>query len=102
MIDWKMMKTPDQVSRERVQQEYDAVLARRAEAYRLESDPIKTEVEFDSIRAGCLLYTSPNALPTVEAPLIARPTSVIPMSACACEPVDAIAQGFTAARREPH
>ncbi|HEJ1166409.1 TPA: hypothetical protein SLU36_001288 [Pseudomonas aeruginosa] len=52
MIDWKMMKTPDQVSRERVQQEYDAVLARRAEAYRLESDPIKTEVEFDSIRAG--------------------------------------------------
>lgn len=52
MIDWKMMKTPDQVSRERVQQEYDAVLARRAEAYRLESYPIKTEVEFDSIRAG--------------------------------------------------
>ncbi|HFT7943531.1 TPA: hypothetical protein ACGR77_000936 [Pseudomonas aeruginosa] len=52
MIDWNMMKTPDQVSRERVQQEYDAVVARRAEAYRLESDPIKTEVEFDSIRAG--------------------------------------------------
>ncbi|WP_420371977.1 hypothetical protein [Pseudomonas aeruginosa] len=40
----------DSVAHEPVTQNFGH--PRRAEAYRLESDPIKTEVEFDSIRAG--------------------------------------------------
>ncbi|MER0830778.1 hypothetical protein AAA528_00840 [Pseudomonas aeruginosa] len=34
------------------QAEYDAAAAARANAYRLESDPLKTEAEFDAIKAG--------------------------------------------------
>ncbi|UGL60912.1 hypothetical protein [Pseudomonas phage vB_PaeP_TUMS_P10] len=52
MIDWSKMKTAEELIEERFKQEYDAVLANRAEAYRMESDPLKTEAEFDAIKGG--------------------------------------------------
>lgn len=44
--------TPEQQAEDRRQAEYDAAVAARADAYRLESDPLKTEAEFDAIKAG--------------------------------------------------
>ncbi|MDV7979566.1 hypothetical protein R4K02_21055 [Pseudomonas aeruginosa] len=52
MIDWSQVKTVEQQAQERLQAESDAALAARANAYRLESDPLKTEAEFDAIKAG--------------------------------------------------
>ncbi|HBP0509933.1 TPA: hypothetical protein N2A29_003551 [Pseudomonas aeruginosa] len=52
MIDWSQLKTAEQQAQERLQAESDAALAARANAYRLESDPLKTEAEFDAIKAG--------------------------------------------------
>lgn len=52
MIDWSQVKTAEQQAQERWQAEYDAAAAARANAYRLESDPLKTEAEFDAIKAG--------------------------------------------------
>ncbi|MDP5622982.1 hypothetical protein P3800_26510 [Pseudomonas aeruginosa] len=52
MIDWSKVKTAEQQAQERWQAEYDAATAARANAYRLESDPLKTEAEFDAIKAG--------------------------------------------------
>ncbi|HBO0950811.1 TPA: hypothetical protein L4E43_001731 [Pseudomonas aeruginosa] len=53
MIDWSKVKTAEQQAQERWQAEYDAAaVAARADAYRLESDPLKTEAEFDAIKAG--------------------------------------------------
>ncbi|CAZ66195.1 hypothetical protein [Pseudomonas phage LUZ7] len=52
MIDWSKMQTTEQLQEQRIKQEYDVVLAQRAEAYRTESDPLKTEAEFDAIKAG--------------------------------------------------
>ncbi|HFT2195778.1 TPA: hypothetical protein ACRNRH_001588 [Pseudomonas aeruginosa] len=52
MIDWSKLKTAEQQAQERWQAEYDAATAARANAYRLESDPLKTEAEFDAIKAG--------------------------------------------------
>ncbi|MCS9066156.1 hypothetical protein N0700_30600 [Pseudomonas aeruginosa] len=46
------MVTPEQQAEDRRQAEYDAAVAARADAYRLESDPLKTEAEFDAIKAG--------------------------------------------------
>ncbi len=51
-IDWSQLRTPEQQAAERLQAEYDAAAAARANAYRLESDPLKTEAEFDAIKAG--------------------------------------------------
>ncbi|ENU4100348.1 TPA: hypothetical protein ACQRJE_000896 [Pseudomonas aeruginosa] len=51
-IDWSQLVTPEQQAEERRQAEYDAATAARANAYRLESDPLKTEAEFDAIKAG--------------------------------------------------
>lgn len=51
-IDWSQLVTPEQQAEERRQTEYDAAVAARANAYRLESDPLKTEAEFDAIKAG--------------------------------------------------
>ncbi|HFX0496115.1 TPA: hypothetical protein ACIDX0_006757 [Pseudomonas aeruginosa] len=51
-IDWSQLVTPEQQAEERRQAEYDAAAAARANAYRLESDPLKTEAEFDAIKAG--------------------------------------------------
>ncbi|HID9485941.1 TPA: hypothetical protein ACXI1V_002591 [Pseudomonas aeruginosa] len=52
MIDWSKVKTAEQQAQERWQAEHDAIVAERANAYRLESDPLKTEAEFDAIKAG--------------------------------------------------
>ncbi|HHN0254990.1 TPA: hypothetical protein ACRNW5_002990 [Pseudomonas aeruginosa] len=52
MIDWSKVKTTEQQAEDRRQAEYDAAVAARADAYRLESDPLKTEAEFDAIKAG--------------------------------------------------
>ncbi|HCF4138164.1 TPA: hypothetical protein NIE10_003269 [Pseudomonas aeruginosa] len=52
MIDWSKLVTPEQQAEDRRQAEYDAAVAARANAYRLESDPLKTEAEFDAIKAG--------------------------------------------------
>ncbi|MFU7013356.1 hypothetical protein ACM75Y_08080 [Pseudomonas aeruginosa] len=52
MIDWSKVKTAEQQEQERWQAEHDAIVAERANAYRLESDPLKTEAEFDAIKAG--------------------------------------------------
>ncbi|ERX91968.1 hypothetical protein JVX99_29535 [Pseudomonas aeruginosa] len=52
MIDWSKLKTAEQQAQERWQAEYDAATAARANAYRSESDPLKTEAEFDAIKAG--------------------------------------------------
>ncbi|KSI58078.1 hypothetical protein [Pseudomonas aeruginosa] len=52
MIDWSKVKTAEQQALERWQAEHDAIVAERANAYRLESDPLKTEAEFDAIKAG--------------------------------------------------
>ncbi|ELC0876092.1 hypothetical protein RPG14_003749 [Pseudomonas aeruginosa] len=52
MIDWSQVKTAEQQAQGRWQAEYDAAAAARANAYRLESDPLKTEAEFDAIKAG--------------------------------------------------
>ncbi|AYZ83209.1 hypothetical protein ACOLSI_003234 [Pseudomonas aeruginosa] len=52
MIDWSKLKTAEQQAQERWQAECDAAAAARANAYRLESDPLKTEAEFDAIKAG--------------------------------------------------
>ncbi len=52
MIDWSQVKTAEQQAQERWQAEYDVAAAARANAYRLESDPLKTEAEFDAIKAG--------------------------------------------------
>ncbi|HBO4665976.1 hypothetical protein [Pseudomonas aeruginosa] len=52
MIDWSKVKTTEQQAQDRRQAEYDAAAAARANAYRLESDPLKTEAEFDAIKAG--------------------------------------------------
>lgn len=52
MIDWSKVKTAEQQAEERRQAAYDAAVAARADAYRLESDPLKTEAEFDAIKAG--------------------------------------------------
>ncbi|HCE6551799.1 TPA: hypothetical protein NH037_000297 [Pseudomonas aeruginosa] len=52
MIDWGKVKTAEQQAQERLQAESDAAVAARANAYRLESDPLKTEAEFDAIKAG--------------------------------------------------
>ena len=51
-IDWSQLRTPEQQAAERLQAEYDAAAVARANAYRLESDPLKTEAEFDAIKAG--------------------------------------------------
>ncbi|MFW4989929.1 hypothetical protein ACOAOK_01475 [Pseudomonas aeruginosa] len=51
-IDWSKLVTPEQQAEDRRQAEYDAATAARADAYRLESDPLKTEAEFDAIKAG--------------------------------------------------
>ncbi|UCR75643.1 hypothetical protein PAER4900a_00081 [Pseudomonas phage YMC17/07/R4900a] len=51
-IDWSKLVTPEQQAEERRQAEYDAAAVARANAYRLESDPLKTEAEFDAIKAG--------------------------------------------------
>ncbi|MFU7145434.1 hypothetical protein ACM74T_04775 [Pseudomonas aeruginosa] len=51
-IDWSKLVTPEQQAEDRRQAEYDAATAARANAYRLESDPLKTEAEFDAIKAG--------------------------------------------------
>lgn len=51
-IDWSQLVTPEQQAEERRRAEYDAAAAARANAYRLESDPLKTEAEFDAIKAG--------------------------------------------------
>ncbi|HGM5020776.1 TPA: hypothetical protein ACKPYW_005250 [Pseudomonas aeruginosa] len=51
-IDWSQLVTPEQHAEERRRAEYDAAAAARANAYRLESDPLKTEAEFDAIKAG--------------------------------------------------
>ncbi|EMN5287285.1 hypothetical protein Q030_03604 [Pseudomonas aeruginosa BWHPSA017] len=51
-IDWSQLVTPEQQAEERRQAEYDAATAARANAYRLESDPLKTEADFDAIKAG--------------------------------------------------
>ncbi|WP_134591929.1 hypothetical protein [Pseudomonas aeruginosa] len=51
-IDWSKLVTPEQQAEDRRQAEYDAAVAARANAYRLESDPLKTEAEFDAIKAG--------------------------------------------------
>ncbi|MFS8917572.1 hypothetical protein [Pseudomonas aeruginosa] len=51
-IDWSQLVTPEQQAEERRQAEYDAAAAARSNAYRLESDPLKTEAEFDAIKAG--------------------------------------------------
>ncbi|HEH6454701.1 TPA: hypothetical protein ACQT1A_004779 [Pseudomonas aeruginosa] len=51
-IDWSKLVTPEQQAEDRRQAEYDAAVAARADAYRLESDPLKTEAEFDAIKAG--------------------------------------------------
>lgn len=50
-IDWSKLVTPEQQAEDRRQAEYDAAVAARADAYRLESDPLKTEAEFDAIKA---------------------------------------------------
>ncbi|EOD1577100.1 TPA: hypothetical protein SL857_003775 [Pseudomonas aeruginosa] len=52
MIDWSKVKTAEEQAQERRQAEYDAATAARANAYRLESDPLKIEAEFDAIKAG--------------------------------------------------
>ncbi|MGU0653830.1 hypothetical protein ACSES4_33475, partial [Pseudomonas aeruginosa] len=52
MIDWSKVKTAEQQAQERWQAEYDAAAMARANAYRLESDPLKTEADFDAIKAG--------------------------------------------------
>ncbi|MBV5796192.1 hypothetical protein KUT57_06480 [Pseudomonas aeruginosa] len=52
MIDWSKVKTTEQQAEDRRQAEYDSAAAARANAYRLESDPLKTEAEFDAIKAG--------------------------------------------------
>ncbi|HGP4432944.1 TPA: hypothetical protein ACLMYU_005227 [Pseudomonas aeruginosa] len=51
-IDWSKLVTPEQQAEYRRQAEYDAAVAARADAYRMESDPLKTEAEFDAIKAG--------------------------------------------------
>ncbi|MDD1857605.1 hypothetical protein [Pseudomonas aeruginosa] len=51
-IDWSKLVTPEQQAEDRRQAEYDAAVAARADAYRLESDPLKTEAEFDAIKAS--------------------------------------------------
>ncbi|HCF3640164.1 TPA: hypothetical protein ACQQSP_001345 [Pseudomonas aeruginosa] len=51
-IDWSKLVTPEQQAEDRRQAEYDVAVAARADAYRLESDPLKTEAEFDAIKAG--------------------------------------------------
>ncbi|WP_109390131.1 hypothetical protein [Pseudomonas aeruginosa] len=51
-IDWSKLVTPEQQAEDRRQAEYDAATAARANAYRLESDPLKTEAEFDAIKVG--------------------------------------------------
>ncbi|HCK4846142.1 TPA: hypothetical protein N0H56_004710 [Pseudomonas aeruginosa] len=51
-IDWSKLVTPEQQAEDRRQAEYDSAAAARANAYRLESDPLKTEAEFDAIKAG--------------------------------------------------
>lgn len=45
MIDWSKVKTAEQQAQERRQAEYDAAAVARANAYRMESDPLKTEAE---------------------------------------------------------
>ncbi|HBN9790294.1 TPA: hypothetical protein L3921_005720 [Pseudomonas aeruginosa] len=52
MIDWSQVKTAEQQAQERRQAECDATAVARANAYRLESDPLKTEAEFDAVKAG--------------------------------------------------
>ncbi|MBW5465765.1 hypothetical protein GOY11_32015 [Pseudomonas aeruginosa] len=52
MIDWSKVKTAEQQAQERWQAEYDAAAMARANAYRLESDPLTTDVDFDAIKAG--------------------------------------------------
>ncbi len=51
-IDWSQLVTPEQQAEECRRAEYDAATAARANAYRSESDPLKTEAEFDAIKAG--------------------------------------------------
>ena len=51
-IDWSKLVTPEQQAEDRRRAEYDAAVAARVNAYRLESDPLKTEAEFDAIKAG--------------------------------------------------
>ncbi|HHK4274317.1 TPA: hypothetical protein ACQTXP_000001, partial [Pseudomonas aeruginosa] len=46
------LKTAEQQAQERWQAECDAAAAARANAYRLESDPLKTEAEVEAIKGG--------------------------------------------------
>ncbi|HBP6379955.1 TPA: hypothetical protein L6A07_32815, partial [Pseudomonas aeruginosa] len=52
MIDWSKVITAEQQVQQRQKAEHDAVIVARACAYRTESDPLKTEAEFDAIKAG--------------------------------------------------
>lgn len=52
MIDWSKVITAEQGAQERQKAKHDAVIVARARAYRKESDPLKTEAEFDAIKAG--------------------------------------------------
>lgn len=48
MIDWSMLKSPeDQQAEQR-----EAIRALRRQAYRTESDPLRLEAEYDAIAAG--------------------------------------------------
>lgn len=62
-------KTAEQQAQERRQAKYDAAAVARANAYRLESDPITTEAEFDA---------------TIAQPYI--PTASVTMSCRSCNP----------------
>ncbi|MFK1243800.1 hypothetical protein ACIUWX_24465 [Pseudomonas aeruginosa] len=48
MIDWSMLKSPED---HQVEQQ-EAIRAQRLQAYRAESDPLRLEAEFDAITAG--------------------------------------------------
>ncbi|WP_213869344.1 hypothetical protein [Pseudomonas aeruginosa] len=48
MIDWSMLKSPED---QQVEQR-EAIRAQRRQAYRTESDPLRLEAEFDAIAAG--------------------------------------------------
>ncbi|HBO4504652.1 TPA: hypothetical protein L4U42_003100 [Pseudomonas aeruginosa] len=48
MIDWSMLKSPED---QQVEQR-EAIRAQRRQAYRTESDPLRLEAEYDAIAAG--------------------------------------------------
>ncbi|MHC9303678.1 hypothetical protein [Pseudomonas aeruginosa] len=48
MIDWSMLKSPED---QQVEQR-EAIRAQRRQAYRDEADPLRLEAEFDAIAAG--------------------------------------------------